>query len=63
MDMTLNEREIQKEAREEVVHRLTEGKGVLPAERKTEAVERLLAKQMTERAREGEHLPSSLHTT
>jgi hypothetical protein len=52
---------IEEEARRSAAHRLAEGKGLVPTERRNEQAEKYLARQMMERARSGEHFPSSLH--
>lgn len=61
MAVDVQGQEIQQEALKEVARRLAEGKGVLLTERRNEQEEKLLTEEMTERARAGEHFPSSLH--
>jgi hypothetical protein len=60
MDTVVFEQNLVEEARSVTAHRLAEGKGLLPAERRNEQAEKILVEQMTERARSGEHFPSSL---
>lgn len=59
MEIDMNQQSLEKAARKEVVHRFAEGKGVLPNARRNEQAEKVLVEQLTERARSGEHFPSS----
>jgi hypothetical protein len=60
-DLRVYEQCLEAEARKGVAHRLDEGRGVAPIARRNESAEKLLCDQMTQRARAGEHFPSSLH--
>jgi hypothetical protein len=62
-DTEVYELQLEQEARKSMAHRLAEGKGTVPIERRNESAEKLLSEQMTERAKAGEHFPSSLPRT
>lgn len=51
---------IGEDARESAAERLARGKGKLLTDRHTEQAEQRLARELAERARAGEHFPSSL---
>lgn len=60
-DLKVYEQSLGTEARKSVAHRLEEGRSVALVTRRNESAEKLLSDQMTQRARAGEHFPSSLH--
>jgi hypothetical protein len=60
MDADSYGQSIEEEARRSAAHRLAEGKGLVPTERRNEVAEKMLCEQMMRRARRGEHFPSSL---
>lgn len=51
---------LERDARQTMAHRLTEGRGTVPIERRNESAEKILVEQMRRRARAGERFASSL---
>ncbi|HEX6506129.1 MAG TPA: hypothetical protein VF221_00705 [Chloroflexota bacterium] len=62
MTVDVYERTVGVECRKSAAHHIANGKSHLPIEQRKEHEEKMLCEQMVERARAGEHFPSSLQT-